>query len=310
MSVRSKRTRLQTEGSNRKKKIRVFLVDDHPSVLEGLRAYLRTKEHIRVVGEAGDGGAAIRKIDTLQPDIVLMDLSLPQLNGLEVMKKVRDNNPTVKQIVYTMHESDEIARASIQSGAQGYVLKGSSLPKLVHAIERVYAGERFFDPTISERWLSEPSSDVIVLGEPEPYTLLRPNPPITQRVGSHRTQGNRKELRALSEQTKSYIEEHLKPSLRVKEVAAAMIIHPSDLERAFRRLEGKTIKKYIDERCKERIMESFACGNQKGCAIAQEFGFETDQAFYRWFRRVYGMPFRQLTTHRQDIPVKDRNKNR
>jgi two-component system NarL family response regulator len=142
--------------AERKRKIRVLLVDDHPSVLEGIRAYLRMKQHIRVVGQALDGGEAIRKARQLLPDVVLMDLSLPQMNGLEALRRIHCEIPQAKLIAYTMHDSGGFVREAIQAGAAGYVLKSSSLAKLVFAIETIHTGKTFFDPGISKclSWLS------------------------------------------------------------------------------------------------------------------------------------------------------------
>jgi AraC-like DNA-binding protein len=98
----------------------------------------------------------------------------------------------------------------------------------------------------------------------------------------------------LVDRTQRYIETNLRPSLSVKLVAAEMNINPADLERLFRRARGMTIKKYIDARCKDEIAKKLRAIDCKGCALAQELGFKTDQAFYRWILRVFGIRFREL----------------
>ena len=140
----------------RRRRISVLLVDDHPSVLQGLRGYLKKKQHIKIVGQGTDGAEAIRKTRQLLPDVVLMDLSLPQMNGLEALRTIHCEIPRAKLIAYTMHESREFVRAAMRAGAAGYVLKSSSLAELVRGIEGVQRGQIYFDRKIS-RFLAESS---------------------------------------------------------------------------------------------------------------------------------------------------------
>jgi DNA-binding NarL/FixJ family response regulator len=135
--------------AGRKRRIRVLLVDDHASVVQGIRSYFKTKRRIKIVGQAVDGAEAIQKARELTPDVVLMDLSLPKMNGLEALRRIRDEMPGAKAIAYTMHESREYVRAAMRGGAAGYVLKSSPLALLVRAIERVYGGRAFLDPNVS-----------------------------------------------------------------------------------------------------------------------------------------------------------------
>ena len=99
----------------------------------------------------------------------------------------------------------------------------------------------------------------------------------------------------LCRRIEAYIEKNPKPSVSVKEIALALRIHPSDLDRTFRRARGVTIKKFIDQKSTKLIETRMSEGFCKGCALAQEFGFSSDQAFYRWIKRVFGIPFRQLS---------------
>ena len=99
----------------------------------------------------------------------------------------------------------------------------------------------------------------------------------------------------LAGKAKRYIENNLNPQLSVKVIAVAMNTNAPDLDRQFRRATGVTIKKYIDAKCKEQILERLLSQRCKGCALAQEFGFRTDQAFYRWVQRVFAVRFRDLS---------------
>ncbi len=133
-----------------KPSIRVLLVDDHLSVLEGIRLYLQRKPGIRIVGQATDGNQAVQMVKNLTPDVLLMDLSLPGMGGLEVMKIVACDVSRTKILVYTIHKSTEFVEEAKRSGASGYVLKSSSLSVLARAIESVDRGGTFFDPGISK----------------------------------------------------------------------------------------------------------------------------------------------------------------
>lgn len=99
---------------------------------------------------------------------------------------------------------------------------------------------------------------------------------------------------ALSEQVKSFVKANLSPALTVKEIAEVMKMHPSDLDRAFRRVTQTTVKKYIDAKCREKIEECMKAGDWKGSQLAMEFGFPTDQALYRWIKRVFGTSLKDL----------------
>lgn len=127
---------------------RVLLVDDHPVVLEGIMGYVRGRRNIKVVGLASNGLEAVQMARTIRPDLVIVDLSLPQLNGLEVLTRMRDNDPAMKFIVYTMHDRKEFVEEAKRAGADGYLLKSSSPRELIHAIERVVLGMSYFDSEV------------------------------------------------------------------------------------------------------------------------------------------------------------------
>jgi DNA-binding NarL/FixJ family response regulator len=137
------------------KKIRIVLADDHRIVREGIRSSLAGSRFIQIVGEAADGKTALQKIKDLSPDVVLMDLNMPQMSGLDATKVVRDKFPKTKVIALTMHASREYVSEILRSGAKGYVLKDTTPEQLVEAIQSVANGEAFFSPSVSELLLQE-----------------------------------------------------------------------------------------------------------------------------------------------------------
>jgi two-component system response regulator NreC len=134
-----------------KKSYRIVIAEDHTILREGLRALLSTDPQFDVVGEAGDGRAAIRRCDELAPDLVLMDLSMPRMHGFDAIKEIKRQSPEIKIIVLTVHKTDEYILATLQAGADGYVLKDATQSELVMAISNVLAGKRYLSPGISDR---------------------------------------------------------------------------------------------------------------------------------------------------------------
>ena len=131
-------------------KIRILLADDHPLVRSGLVKLLEPYKEFVVVGEASDGEEAVAMTKKLEPDVVVIDLSMPKLSGVEATKIIEKNNPTSKVLVLTMHDSEEYVYQILKSGAGGYVLKNSSRDELAAAIRAVANGEKFFSPRVSE----------------------------------------------------------------------------------------------------------------------------------------------------------------
>ena len=128
--------------------IRVLLVDDHPIVRDGLRVLLEAEGDISVVGGAGDGLEAIRKARELTPDVVIMDLAMPGLNGTDATAQLHDSCPGVEVLVLSMHSTTEHIFRAFQAGAQGYVLKESAGPEVVSAVRAVHAGKRYLSQKI------------------------------------------------------------------------------------------------------------------------------------------------------------------
>jgi DNA-binding NarL/FixJ family response regulator len=130
-------------------RLRVVLADDHAIVREGLKALINAQPDMEVVGEAADGRAACVKAKELKPDIIVMDLSMPELSGVQATREVRRQSPEVRVIALTVHEERSYLRELIEAGASGYVLKRSAAEDLVHALRVVARGDVYLDPSVA-----------------------------------------------------------------------------------------------------------------------------------------------------------------
>lgn len=133
--------------------IRVVLVDDHPVVLGGLRALLESLPDFEVVAEATDGEAGVREVVLTKPDVVLMDIRMPGIDGLEATRRIRERAEGVAVLVLTMFDDDDTVFGAMRAGAQGYLLKGADQVEIDRAIRAVVAGEAIFSPGVAQRVL-------------------------------------------------------------------------------------------------------------------------------------------------------------
>lgn len=131
--------------------LHILLVDDHEIVREGVKLLVNSQTDMKVVGEAANGEEAFEKIAALNPDIVLMDISMPELNGMQATKKIRRVFPKVKILTLSRHTDDGYLQQMIQAGANGYVLKQSAPNELLNAIRIVGEGKSYLDPTLTEK---------------------------------------------------------------------------------------------------------------------------------------------------------------
>lgn len=129
--------------------IRVVLADDHVFVRDGIKSLLENEANIEVVGEAIDGADALEVVTETKPDLLIVDIRMPNLTGIEVVEKLRSENNSVKIIMLSMHESEEYVLKSIKAGADGYLLKGSSKEEFLKALHTVSAGGKYFSGDIS-----------------------------------------------------------------------------------------------------------------------------------------------------------------
>jgi two-component system response regulator NreC len=132
-------------------KKKLIIAEDHTILRAGLRALLSSREDIEVIGEAGDGREAIRIADQLVPDLLLIDLSMPKLNGIEAIKEIKKKHPKMKILVLTVHKGDEYIIASLEAGADGYILKDASQNELLLAMDYIMNDKLFLSPSISDK---------------------------------------------------------------------------------------------------------------------------------------------------------------
>jgi DNA-binding NarL/FixJ family response regulator len=170
--------------------IRILVADDHPVVRDGLVAMLTTQPDLAVVGEAASGPEAVALAQQLQPDVILLDLEMPGLDGAEALARIRAASPDVRALVFTAFDTDERIVGAVRAGAQGYLLKGAPRDELFNAIRVVAAGGSLLQPVVASRLIqhlsgppSEPAIEPLTEREREVLALLaqgRPNKEIAQ----------------------------------------------------------------------------------------------------------------------------------
>lgn len=133
-----------------RRKLRVLIADDHPLVRHGIRALLQAHKEWSIIGEAADGNDALAKIEKLRPDIAILDITMPGLDGLEVTRRLHAAASTAKILVLSMHESEQLVRRLLDVGCRGYVLKSDLAVSLVKAVKSVAQGKVFLTPRVSE----------------------------------------------------------------------------------------------------------------------------------------------------------------
>ena len=136
-------------------RIKVLIADDHRVVREGLMAILKTKENIEIVGEAQDGQEAIEKVRTLEPDVILMDVSMPRMGGVEATRQIKREFPHIGIIALTMYDEQQYIFDLVRAGATGYLLKDTESAQIVEAIRAIYRGESLIHPSVASKILAE-----------------------------------------------------------------------------------------------------------------------------------------------------------
>lgn len=158
-------------GDDMKEQIAILIVDDHPIVRDGLEAILSTQPDFLISGAAASGEEALTLFEQQRPDVVLLDLEMPGMDGVEVIRKLRKKNPGVRIVVFTAFDTDERILSAVQAGAKGYLLKGVPRSELFEAIRIVHQGGSLLQPVVASRLLSQiatPDSETIPLEELTP----------------------------------------------------------------------------------------------------------------------------------------------
>ena len=135
--------------------LRVLIADDHTIVRSGIRMLLQTEKDIEVIGEALDGEQVVEMVEMLHPDVILMDISMPGINGIEATKRIKDRFPEIQILALTMHHSDEYFFAMLKAGASGYLLKTAETDELLNALHTVSRGEAFLYPSMTKRLIQD-----------------------------------------------------------------------------------------------------------------------------------------------------------
>ena len=163
-----------TTGEESRANTHILIADDHDSFRSGLRAVLGTADGFVVVGEAASGSEAVSQVAALHPDVVLMDLAMPDLGGIEATRQIVDAAPHVAVLVLTMSDDDDSVFAAIQAGARGYLLKGAQRAELIRSVRGVAAGDAIFGPAVARRLMA-------YFSRPRPSSSETPFPELTER---------------------------------------------------------------------------------------------------------------------------------
>lgn len=156
--------------------IRIFIADDHPVVRDGLAAVLSTQPDFEVVGEAASGREVLDQIAGLAPDVLLLDLEMPELDGVETLKLLREQYPSLRVIVFTAFDTDERILSAVQAGAQGYLLKGTPRDELFNAVRVVHGGGSLLQPLVASkllRQISQPPAESVEPLTPRELEVLQ-----------------------------------------------------------------------------------------------------------------------------------------
>ncbi|MFP5346112.1 MAG: response regulator [Actinomycetes bacterium] len=202
--------------------LRILLADDHPVVRGGLRALFGTLDGFEVVGEAGDGESAVREAQLLQPDVVLMDVRMPGVGGVEATRLIREKVPTTAVLMLTMYDDDATVFTAMRAGARGYLLKDAEQQEIAAAIRAVCSGQVIFGPTVAARMLGYFASPPVRKATPFPELTDREREILDLLAAGHGTSGIAEKL-FLSPKTVSNHMTKIFAKLEVADRTAAII---------------------------------------------------------------------------------------
>lgn len=202
--------------------LRILLADDHPVVRTGLRTLIETIEDLEVVGEAADGEEALRETLLLRPDVVLMDVRMDGVDGVEATRRIRAAVPETAVLMLTMYDDDATVFTAMQAGARGYLLKGATQDEIVNAVRAVAAGQAIFGPAVAARMLGYFGSPPVASESPFPTLTSRERDILDLLAGGRRTATIAEQL-YLSPKTVSNHLTSIFAKLEVADRAAAII---------------------------------------------------------------------------------------
>lgn len=156
------------------RKIRILLADDHRLMRSGLRVLLEQQEDLTIVGEASDGREAVALADSQKPDVLVMDIGMPSLNGIEAAGQITQSRPEIAIVMLSMHSDESYVLRALKAGAKGYLLKDSAEADLIRAVHAVAEGKSFFSPAVSKVLLDDYVRKLKRSGTEDPYDLLTP----------------------------------------------------------------------------------------------------------------------------------------
>ena len=159
--------------------IKALLADDHAVIRSGIRSLLESEGDVQVIAEANNGQEALTQVQAHQPDLAILDIRMPVMNGLEATQRIRKAAPDTKVLILSMHDDEEYILQSVDSGASGYLLKGSSKEEFLRAVRAVYAGEKYFSAEVSQVFVNSylhgrsPARGTLTSAEPQTYDLTK-----------------------------------------------------------------------------------------------------------------------------------------
>jgi DNA-binding NarL/FixJ family response regulator len=201
--------------------ITIFLADDHGIVRDGLRLLLNAHSTLQVIGEAANGRDAVRQVLKLRPHIAVLDLAMPELNGIEATRQIHEGCPTTQVIILSMYASSEHIYQALKAGARGYVLKEAAADELVNAVHTVHAGHRFLNQKVSDELISDYLSNHTNLAQSSPLAQLTDRErEVLQLVVEGKTSSEISELIAISPKTVDTYRSRLMQKLGIKDLPA------------------------------------------------------------------------------------------
>ena len=181
------------------KKITVYLVDDHVILREGLKLILNSLSYLEIIGEESDGAKAYQEIDQIKPNLLILDISIPSLSGIEIARKIRKYHPTIKIIILSRHDNEEYIQQMIKYGIHGYVLKDDAGNDLLRAVDAVLKNETYLSPRITKHLVKEISQKFAKASKKKTNTKAEPETTETSRAFSILSNREREILKLIAE---------------------------------------------------------------------------------------------------------------